>query len=406
MSKKSHTRRLSRLYALAGTVGVIAALSCASAAPPSSSAAQQAPAGALSIRVKGAKLVDGSEHVVQLRGANVADLAQMETGSNAWPTFGLGGEPIFASMTAWHMNVVRFALNEGDWLRETCGPGVHLDPQGTYQAAVAKAVADANAAGMYVILDLHWAAPGNFCPSGQPSFADADHSVAFWASVANAFKGNPAVMFELFNEPFGDDVWANWFRSDAVLLRDGGSFSAWQQQNSNTGKNNYLDTTASVGGYNSLIAAIRAAGATNVVLASPIGWAGEIQAWEQFKPTDPAGQLAVAWHVYGNHNMSAAQQVLNHGYPIVITETNGKLAAKGGNNIDNQLFNWADAQDVGYLWWSWTPYSPTDDLDVRASCSASGAFRLAAGGCATPTTAGAYYRAGLACAVTGAQNCW
>ena len=48
---------------------------------------------------------------------------------------------------------------------------------------------------------------------------DMDHSPAFWTSVATAFKSNPAVVFDLFNEPFdptdprsGDDGNA----SDAV----------------------------------------------------------------------------------------------------------------------------------------------------------------------------------------------
>ena len=31
---------------------------------------------------------------------------------------------------------------------------------------------------------------------------DADHSPAFWTSVANTFKSDPAVVFDLFNEPF------------------------------------------------------------------------------------------------------------------------------------------------------------------------------------------------------------
>jgi endoglucanase len=224
--------------------------------------------------------------------------------------------------------------------------------------------------------------------------------------VASAFKGNPAVMFELFNEPFGDNVYANWSGKDAVVLRDGGAFSPFIQHDSTTGKLNTFSITWQVAGLNQLISAIRSADATNVILASPIGWAGQIELWEQFKPTDPAGQLAVAWHVYGNHNVAAAQQVLNHGWPIVVTETNGKLTAKGGGGIDNLLFNWADEQNVGYLWWGWTPYSATDDLDVRASCSASSAFQLTATDCATLTPVGASYKAGLACAATGAEDCW
>jgi aryl-phospho-beta-D-glucosidase BglC (GH1 family) len=402
---KCNKQWLSQIYGLLGTFGVFATLNCAGDTPPTSSPANLLPDTDLSIRVEGAKLVDTIGRVVHLRGANVADLGQFETGASAWPSFGMGGEPVFASMADWHMNVVRFALNEGNWLRYVCN-GIQPDPKNNYQAAVKQAVTHANAAGLYVILDLHWAAPAPYCPTGQGSFADADHSVAFWTSVARTFKNNPAVMFELFNEPFGDNIYANWSGQDGALLRDGGSSGVFLQQNSNTGAINRLNSNWQVAGFNQLIFAIRSTGATNIVLAAPIGWAGEIELWEKFKPTDPAGQLAVAWHVYGNHDMAAAQRVLNVGFPIVITETNGKLSAKGGNNVDNQLFNWADSQDVGYLWWGWTPYSVTDDLDVAASCRATGAFQLTASGCATPTTVGSYYRTGLTCVATGAKNCW
>jgi hypothetical protein len=368
------------------------------------------PAGAssavLSIHVKGAQFFDAAGELVHLRGASVADLGQFEKNADAWPNFGLGGEPDFASMAAWHMNVVRFPLNEANWLRYKCD-GIQPDPRNNSQTALKHAVAAANAAGLYVILDLHWAAPGvTLCPTGQGPYADMDHSVAFWTSVAAAFKDNPAVMFELFNEPFGDNVYANWSGQDGVLLRDGGSDSDFLQQNPATGSLVHFSINWQVAGFNQLIAAIRATGASNVILASPIGFAGEIQLWEKFRPSDPAGQLAVAWHVYGNHKIGAAQQVLDDGWPIVITETNGKLTAPGGGGIDNQVFNWADAHDVGYLWWGWTPYSPTDDLDIKSSCHESGSFRLTSGSCATPTPVGSLFRTGLACAATGAQNCW
>jgi hypothetical protein len=48
--------------------------------------------------------------------------------------------------------------------------------------------------------------------------------------------------------------------------------------------------TWQVAGANQLISAIRSTGATNVIFASPIGWAGQIELWEQFKPTDRAGR--------------------------------------------------------------------------------------------------------------------
>ena len=87
---------------------------------------------------------------------------------------------------------MRLPLNEASWLNYTCydsGTGASADiytptsggaytpdPQSVYQATLKQAVADATAAGLYVILDLHWGAPNNasgqpLCPIGQPGVA-------------------------------------------------------------------------------------------------------------------------------------------------------------------------------------------------------------------------------------------
>jgi aryl-phospho-beta-D-glucosidase BglC (GH1 family) len=47
-----------------------------------------------------------------------------------------------------------------------------------------------------------WTAPGSQKADGQLPMPDQDHSIAFWSSVAQQFKNNSAVIFDLFNEPF------------------------------------------------------------------------------------------------------------------------------------------------------------------------------------------------------------
>ena len=59
--------------------------------------------------------------------------------------------------------------------------------------------------GLYVILDLHWTAPGNQV-AGAAADARHDHSPAFWESVASTFKANPAVVFDVFNEPYDPPI--------------------------------------------------------------------------------------------------------------------------------------------------------------------------------------------------------
>jgi endoglucanase len=224
--------------------------------------------------------------------------------------------------------------------------------------------------GLYVILDLHWTAPNSFgCPQGQGSMPDADNSVAFWTSVASIFKDNPAVIFELFNEPFGTNVYANWIApidsaapsaqsaSDRRILLSGGTYKTGYMYQCNNGCSltqgtQYLAPNSSpfqATGKQAMLNAIRATGATNVVLSNPIGWAGQIQTWLGAQPTDPAGQLAAGWREDGGASVttSNAQDVLSAGYPIIIS---------GAYSIADNTFNWAVNNTVGFFYWAWVDW--------------------------------------------------
>jgi len=65
-----------------------------------------------------------------------------------------------------------------------------------------KLVNNLQAAGFYVILDLHWSAPGSQIALSQNPAPDEDHSPAFWSSVASTFGSDGGVLFDLYNEPY------------------------------------------------------------------------------------------------------------------------------------------------------------------------------------------------------------
>ncbi len=323
------------------------------------------------IKVQGNHLVSTYDgHAVQLLGVSVSGLEQGYTSfANDTENYGDAADPGFAAMASWNINVVRIPLNEDTWLGVndcTKGGGTATELQGHVQQAVQKA----NAAGLYVVLDLHWTAPNSFgCPQGQGAMPDADNSVAFWQSVASLFKDNPAVVFELFNEPFGTNAYANWLApldalappgqsaSDQRILLSGGTYDAGYMYECNAGcklamGRQYLAPHTApfrAAGLQTIVDAIRATGATNVVIASPIGYAGQIQSWIGAKPKDPIGQLAAGWHESGGPRVtvSNAQGVLGSGYPIIITE-----AYKAGNNT----FYWAVNNAVGFLYWAWVDW--------------------------------------------------
>src|SRR5208282_6891149 len=88
-----------------------------------------------------------------------------------------------------------------------------------YQGLVDNIVSVCSANNAYALLDLHWsgtaasASPpclgaGWGSATGQQNMPD-DNSVTFWSSVAARYANNPAVLFDLYNEPH-DDPWMTW----------------------------------------------------------------------------------------------------------------------------------------------------------------------------------------------------
>ena len=357
----------------------------------SSSADSPARPASPAVKVSGNHLIDAAGNTLQLRGVNVSALEFVA--AQGWnPADPWGGQsPDWRAIRSWKANTVRIPLNEASWLGYQCtdpaGKTRNPDPGGNYKAVVAKAVSGATAAGFYVILDLHWSAPGKFCPLAQNPMADADHSIAFWSSLAAQFKSSPNVLFELFNEPFvgysGPVSQADW-----QIIMQGGKQSYYI-----TGDNPYqANYTWEVAGMQQMLNAVRATGATNVVLIGTPSWAQDLSRWLANAPTDPLKQIGVVWHAYpqlsgqksDNTNKSVdgqarvpklgavaytwASAILDAGYPILITET-GDHNAPGttGAPYLASLLPWADVHDVSYLGWTWDVWQNPDDVLIKGA---------------------------------------
>ncbi len=306
--------------------------------------------GALAIKVVGNHLVNQNGAVVQLRGANRS--GTQYACAEGWGFFdGPSDDASIQSMKNWGMNAVRVNGNEDCWLGIN---GVNAAYGGlSYRAAIGDFVRRINAKGMYVIFDMHHSAPGAQKALGQQPMPDRDHAPDYWASVADYFKNDPAVLFDLYNEPYPDnnrDSTAAW-----TCVKNGGTCPG------------VSFTTA---GMQELVAAVRNTGATNPILVSGPQYAGLVDRWQEFKPADPAGQLVASVHVYGqplgspyddpatwNGDMATlATQV-----PVVMGEIGDTDCT---HRFTDQLMTWADAHGVSYTAWAW----------VTSSCAAEPAL--------------------------------
>jgi len=289
-------------------------------------------AGCISVSISGKDLTTSSGATMRLLGVNRSGTEY--ACSQGWGLFdGPSDATSVNAIASWHVNTVRVPLNEDCWLGIN---GVNAAYAGTnYQSAIVNYVKALNAANIIAILDLHWNAAGSTLASGQQVMADADHSPAFWTSVATTFKSNTATMFDLYNEPH-DISWTCW--------RDGCTTTAgWK-----------------TAGMQSLVDAVRATGATQPVMAGGLGWSGDLSQWLTYMPKDPLHHLAASYHVYNfgsctttacwDTNVAPVAQVV----PVVTGELGENDCAHGF--IDSYM-TWADAHNISYLGWTWDTWN-------------------------------------------------
>ncbi len=241
-----------------------------------------------------------------------------------------------AAIKSWGTNAVRVPLNEDCWLGIN---GINAVYSGAnYQQAIEGYVSLLNQAGLYAILELHWSAPGTTVPTGQNPMPDADHSPAFWTSVAGSFKGDGDVIFDLFNEPYPDG------NSDTIE-----AWQCWQQGGTCTG------ISYPIAGMQELVNAVRATGASNVIMLGGIQYANTLDQWSTYVPTDPDNQLAASMHNY-NYNICTTTACWNDtltaigNHPLIMGEI-GENDTSGA--YITSLMNWADSNQVSYLAWTW-----------------------------------------------------
>lgn len=363
----------------------------------SSSSGAPSSSGSLGIKVAGKSLVTLAGAVVQLRGVNVSGLEGGAVHGSAHPwddsnlTTASGADPDFSKIAAWKANAVRLPLNEASWLGLTVtyanGTTRNADPSHDYQATVLRTVKEANAQGLYVILDLHWAAPGSFAPVTQNPFLDADHSLAFWSSVASAFKNNPAVLFELFNEPYlhtpdaSDGVFAATPNPN-LEIKAGGLTASYYMTLSSVLTGNQVKVSYSwqIAGYQAALDAVRATGATNVVIMGGQGYDNDETWWSSNPPSDPLKQLAMAMHCYysgwgydltgSSRQFTAAQSIAvlaGPGVPVVLTEVGDQIGsattgAGAAGAFITKVAAVADAQGWSVMAWTWNPWGGANTL--------------------------------------------
>jgi endoglucanase len=283
------------------------------------------------IGVQGNQLVDRAGNPVRLLGVNKSGTEYQCTRDSGFFE-GPDDEASIRAMLRWKINVVRVPLNETCWL------GINYTPPSlggvNYRAAIRAYVERLERAGLYVILDLHWAAPRNYPAAGIIPMPDAEHSPDFWRSVASEYRDDRSVIFDLYNEPRPGVPWDCWESGCEIEDHWVGLYPAT--------------------GMTQLVEAVRSTGAQQPLMLGGIEWARNLSGWLGHLPADPANALVASNHTYNfsicRGRCRATLARIAQQYPVVTGELGEGDCHHG--YIDGYM-RWADTHDVSYLGWAW-----------------------------------------------------
>jgi hypothetical protein len=332
------------------------------------------------LHVSGNKLLNAAGQQVILRGVNRSGTEYACVQGNGIFD-GEVDQAAVSAMKSWGANAVRVPLNEACWNAESYVTAA--DAGTNYINAIKSYVSLLNANGLVAILDLHWTdgtytGPSAGCSSAQATcqkpMPDAAQAIPFWSSVAATFKGNDAVIFDLFNEPYAS-------RADNNNSAEG--WQCWATGSPCTG------ISYPVAGMQQMINAVRGAGANNVLMLGGEEYSNDLTGWLQNEPTDPDHNLVASWHSY-NFNTCSSQSCWTSQVGPVIAQVPVVAGEIGENDCAgsyiNPLTTWLDSQNTSYLAWAW-------NADFNCSSGPGLVTDYVPG---DPTAYGAAYKAHLA----------
>ncbi len=294
------------------------------------------------LHVVGNQIENGSGQVVRPLGVDRAGTEYMcDNAGNTTVFDGPSDATSVSAMASWDMNAVRVPLNEDCWLGINGYPAAHYSAA-QYQQAIINYVNLLNSYNLMAIVDLHWTAAGNQQSNAQQPMPDADHAPTFWTSVANTFKNNSSVIFDLYNEPYTQS-WACWL--------NGSSAPSASPCN---------DVGFAVAGMQTLVNTVRATGATNILMLGGLAYSNNLSQWLQNKPNDPDNNLAASFHLYNFNACSNTSCWDSQVAPVAaqVPVITGELGENDcASNFINTAMSWLDQHGIGYLGWAWDTYN-------------------------------------------------
>jgi endoglucanase len=274
---------------------------------------------------------------VLLRGVNRSGLEWAEPDEDGFcSAAGISRTEIEFIVKVWGCNIIRLPLNQ-DWALN--GRGDHSSED--YLNDLDRVIRWASRSGAYTLLDLQW------LDADRPFGGDRNfvaplpdlQSCDFWHLLAARYRDEPAVLYDIFNEPH--DCLAD---DPQPLIREDGSLYP---------PNHRRVTAAEWHPWAlRLIDVIRSAHPEALIFVSGINWGYDLSGM----PLDRTN-LVYSTHVYRNKGSNWAEAFGD--LAAIVPVFAGEWGGRGEDrNWGESLANYFDALGIGWTAWSWSnePY--------------------------------------------------
>ena len=257
------------------------------------------------LHVEGANLVDEKGEIMQLRG--------LSTHGIAWYP-GIVSEDSFRTFRDdWKVNALRLAM----YVEEAGYNNCYLNDKKLNMNLVCKGIDLCIKLGLYVMVDWHILMPGD------PSL-HTDEAIAFFETIAEKYPDCPNLIFEICNEPNGENIkWNNVIRPYCVAVTE----------------------------------AIRIKAPETVIIAGTGTWSQDVH--EAIRNPLPDKNTMYSVHYYAaTHKQWLRDRIKDchdKGYAVLISEFGVCDASGNGTNDLEEARRWFDFLDslgIGYFNWA------------------------------------------------------
>jgi endoglucanase len=235
-------------------------------------------------------------------------------------------------ITRWGANILRLPFNQA-WALDSAA----------YRLAIDTLIEAASSRGLYTLLDLQWLDAENSLgrlADGSANFVPPlpdCNSVHLWRTLAARYRSNPAVLYDIFNEPhdpLADDPYG------LTGVRSDGSF--FELKTRRVTQREWHPWASH------LIHTIRSEHPSALIFVSGLDWAYDLSHF----PIDGVDNVVYSTHVYPSKKKSwdRAFGRLARTHPVFVGECGG---TENDLTWGEELLSYLDQRQIGWTAWSW-----------------------------------------------------